>query len=82
MQRPVGQNKLGPEPVQVCVVSRRNLEGGGLHFSETFGTEPTPQERRNSRSGSQPVATFSVSNLAPKGSSCGRVQERPRREAT
>ena len=80
VQRPVGQNEHGPEPVQVCLVSRRNLEGGRLHFSKTFGTEPTPQERRNSRSGEQPVAAFTVSNLVPEGSG-GRVQEKPRREA-
>jgi hypothetical protein len=30
------------------------------------------------RSGKQPVATFSVSNLVPEGSLCGRVQEKPR----
>src|ERR1700733_8282242 len=80
VRRPVRQNKRGFESVQVRLISRRSLEGGGLHFDETSGTEPAPRGSQNPRSGEQPVAPFSVSGFAPKGSHHGRVQEWPRRE--
>ena len=75
VRRPVRQNERGFESVQVRLISRRSLEGGGLHFDETSGTEPAPHGSQNTRSGEQQVAPFSVLGFAPKRSDYGGVQE-------
>ena len=80
VRRPVRQNERGLEPVQVGLVSRRSLEGGRLHFDETFGVEPAPHEGRNPRTGDQPGAPLAVSLTVPKGLRRRRAQRTPRQE--
>jgi hypothetical protein len=66
VRRPVSQDKRGLEPMQVSLVSRRNLYGGRLHFDETFGVEPAPHKGRNTRTEDQPGAPLGVSPPIPK----------------
>jgi hypothetical protein len=54
--------------VQVSLVPWRHLERGRLHFDETFGSEPAPQEGRNAGAGDQPGPPLAVTPEAPKGS--------------
>ena len=61
MRRPIWQNEVGLESVQVGLVSWRNLQGSRLHFDEAFGIEPAPHVGRNPRTGDQPGTPFAVS---------------------
>ena len=68
VRRPVSQNERSLESVQVSLVPWRNLQGGRLHFDETFGSEPAPHEGRNLGAGDQPGTPLAVSPQGPKGS--------------
>jgi len=61
VRRPVSQNERSLESVQVSLVPWRNLQGGRLHFDETFGSEPAPHEGRNPGAGDQPGTPLAVS---------------------
>jgi len=52
--------------VQMGLVSRRGLEGGGIHFDETLGVEPAAQEARHLRPSKEPAAPLGVAVWVPK----------------
>src|SRR5258708_6367142 len=81
VRRPVSQDERGLEPMQVSLVSRRNLHGGRLHFDETFGVEPAPHKGRNTRTEDQPGTPLGVSPAVPKGLRRRRAQGTPRQKS-
>ena len=82
VRRSVRADERGPEPVQMGLVSRRSLKTGRLHFDETLGGEPAPQEGRNLRSGEQPATSIIVTSWTPKGPHIGSIQQTPRHQVS
>ena len=74
VRRSVSQDERGLEPMQMSLVSWRNLHGGRLDFDETFDIEPAPHDGQNPRTGGQPGTSLVVSLAVPKGLRPRRVQ--------
>jgi hypothetical protein len=74
VRRPVSQDERGLEPMQVSLVSWRNLHGGRLDFNETFNIEPAPRDGQNPRTGGQRGTPLGVSPSVPKGLWSRRAQ--------
>jgi hypothetical protein len=74
VRRPVSQDERGLEPMQVSLVSWRNLHGGRLDFDEPFSIEPAPHDGQNPRTGGQPGTSLGVSPTVPKGLRRKRAQ--------
>jgi len=74
VRRPVSQDERGLEPMQVSLVSWRNLHGGRLDVDETFDIEPAPHDGQNPRTGGQPATSLVVSLAVPKGLRPRRAQ--------
>ena len=66
-----------PKPVQMGLVARGNLQGGGVDFDETVRVEPPPHEARDARSRQQPAAPFRVAIAAPEWRGGGQTHGTP-----
>ena len=65
------------KPVQMGLVARGNLEGGGVDFDEAVRVEPPPHETRNARSRQQSAAPFPVAIAAPEWRGGGQAHGTP-----
>ena len=70
----VGPDEVRREAVQMRLVARRDLQGGGFDFDEAFGVEPPPQRAQGARARKKPRAPVGVAVLAPEGRSGFQIE--------